>query len=110
MVKALTDSSSSTVNLKSQSGRSLFFATFWPTALHVVLHGLVFVEAVGRDDLLVVAARLLDLALGGAQHDVLAAGGGIGGAAGDGEGGGEGEQASLRIMIVTPAGAGGPEG
>jgi hypothetical protein len=50
-------------------------------ALHVILNGLVFIEAVETDDLFVIAPRLLDLALGGREDHVLLAGRGIGGAA-----------------------------
>jgi hypothetical protein len=48
--------------------------------VHVVLDGLVFVDAVVADDLVVGAARGFTLAGLGAEDDVAAAGGGIAGA------------------------------
>ena len=49
-------------------------------SVHVFLDRLVFVDAVEPGDLVVVAARLLDLALLRGQHHVAAAGGGVAGA------------------------------
>ncbi len=50
--------------------------------VHVFLDGLVLVDAVELDDLVVGAPRGLDLALLGGEDDVLAAGGRVGGTAG----------------------------
>ncbi len=63
MVKALTDSSSSTVKVNFQSGRSLLLGYLLADGVHVVLDRLVLIEAIGAHDLLVEAAGLLDLAL-----------------------------------------------